>query len=485
MTTDTFQITGLNTIDFTTNKYNLQGEPTGMSRPLTKAQILQMIARLPEKIRGHVLKMGLSVISFEFDIIGSSGTDMEDAEHDLLETLQDTLLYFSTVGARGTKGQLQFKKDGASATSYKSIFYGELDEGTARAVLAAPLIDHKLLRMRLTLYCEPYWHPSSATQVVNAQNLYNHDDTDANHDNFVDIVAANILGDVPGPTLFFAQVPEYTTTPKWFYVARRTQGTPASFDHWLEAEDAGTQINWADLVDTSRSAGDIVSDGTAATTGKILHSLSNITHAKGRLGVYASLWADDITNSKFRTYVYFGDSARTYLSPWKYLGSASTWQLVNLGDLFIDPRMFPPGDTMYQIIVAVEYEKQANDTVKCDYVMLLPLDESTMFITTAHLPNYFNPGGDSIEIDGVRDFPFSYVVIAATGDFCNYAFVKGDWLTLQPGVDNRIYLKFLQATLYNDPYADHIDDIDNVDGANADHLIVSIWHLPYYISPLK
>jgi hypothetical protein len=484
MTTDTFQITGLNTIDFTTSKYNLQSEPTGMSRPLTKAQVLQMIGRPPLEIRGHVLKHGLSVINFEFDIVGSSGADMEDAEHDLLETLQDTLLYFSTRGARGTKGQLQFKKDGASATSYKSIFYGELDEGTARAVLAAPLIDHKLLRMRLTLYCEPYWHPSAGTGLGSV-SFYNHDDTDANHDNFQDIVAANILGDVPGPTQLILEIPGVETgNVKWIYVARRTVGTPASFDHWLEAEDANSQTNWADLGDTSRSGGNIVSD-SANTSGQIQHIIgANLDHFKGKLGVYASLFADDIVNSKFRLRWHFSDSNRIFSGKWKWLGKASTWQLLELGTITVDPSIFPPGDTIKALNLITEYVKDASDTVKCDYIMLLPLDESTMLVELSSL--LLNGTAlDSFEVDGIKDFPNAYITELATGDFTGYVYIKGDWLTLQPGVNNRIYVKFLSAANHDDPYSENQDVIDNAAGASAEHLDGGVVHLPYYISPLE
>jgi len=170
--TEYFRITGRNLIPFDAlatgaadDRYHLKRPQTGMDEPMTEAEVKAVIGRLPQKIRGHALKRGLSKITFPFTIQGSSDPDMEDARHDVTETLEDGQLYIETKGARGTQAVLQNKADAAVNQSYKTIFYGEVMELGGRAVLGAPLKDHWLENLQMVLYCEPYWRPDAAVTL--------------------------------------------------------------------------------------------------------------------------------------------------------------------------------------------------------------------------------------------------------------------------------------------------------------------------------
>ena len=123
--TEYFRITGRNLIPFDAlatgaadGRYHLGAPPAGMDEPMTEAEVRAVLPRLPQKIRGHALKRGLSKITFPFTIQGSSDPDMEDARHDLTETLEDGRLYIETQGARGTRAVLQSKSDNAVQQSY-------------------------------------------------------------------------------------------------------------------------------------------------------------------------------------------------------------------------------------------------------------------------------------------------------------------------------------------------------------------------------
>jgi len=170
--TEYFRITGLNLIPFDTqaivgadHRYVLGQSPGGMDEPLTEAEVKAVVGRLPQKVRGHALKYGLSKITFPFTIKGSSDPDMEDARHDLTETLEAGRLYIETKGARGTRAVLQNKADAAVNQSYKTIVYGEAMELGGRAVLGAPIKEHWLLNLQMVLYCEPYWRPDAAVTL--------------------------------------------------------------------------------------------------------------------------------------------------------------------------------------------------------------------------------------------------------------------------------------------------------------------------------
>jgi len=332
----------------------------------------------------------------------------------------------------------------------------------------------------MRLYCEAYWRPASTTTLVNAVTLYNHDDADATHDNYVDIAAANIAGDVPAKTCL--KIEDLNIgMPKFAIVARRSQGTVANFDHWIEAE-AMALTNWAAVADTDRSNGNIVSNAANAS-GSISQVINvNLDDYKGRVGIYASVWAEDVTNTQFRFSWQYGAPA-IYYDKWKWITHASEWQIVKLGQLVFGSELYPDGDTLSSWQFWVEYQKDAADAVKCDYVMLLPEDESVMQVEGAQ-PWDFTATWDMVEVDGIRDFPAAYLIASATGDFYAAAALKGSYLTLQPNHINRIYFKLLKVDGIADPWADHIDKIDN-DGAPASRFKVTLDYLPQFVSPLE
>jgi len=168
--TEYFRITGKNDILFDAgpmgNYLFTKGRPPRkLSTILTRKEVLAVLPRLPLGIRPTALQHGLSVITMEVNIRGATDTEMESLEHDLIETLVETDLFFSSQGARGTRAVLTVKSDGAVATSYKSVFYGFLDELDARDVLGAVIKAHSLEGLRLVLYCEENWRPNSAIEL--------------------------------------------------------------------------------------------------------------------------------------------------------------------------------------------------------------------------------------------------------------------------------------------------------------------------------
>jgi len=170
--TEVFRIIGKNDIHFdagaTSNYLFTQGRPPRkLSTVLTRKEVLALLPRLPLGVRPLALKHGLSVITMELNIQGTDDADMEAKEHALIETLVETDVFFSNGGTMGTKGELQIKSDGASEVSFKSVFFGVVDELDARDVLGAVIKAHRLEGLRLTLYCEENWRPSTFNHLFN------------------------------------------------------------------------------------------------------------------------------------------------------------------------------------------------------------------------------------------------------------------------------------------------------------------------------
>jgi len=169
--TEYFRINGLNNIVFdgvlSTRNYDISGPVEGMSDPLTREEVVSVVDNLPLEIRGHVLGHGLSIITVPFQVWGTaeSDSDLEDNLHDIHETMEDAKLYIGTEGARGTRAVFRFQLDNASQSSYKTVYWGEVDEQEARTVFDSEIRCARMEGLKLTLYCEPHWRPSAAVTL--------------------------------------------------------------------------------------------------------------------------------------------------------------------------------------------------------------------------------------------------------------------------------------------------------------------------------
>jgi hypothetical protein len=491
-----FRITGLNNILFdqaaaaANNRYRLvRGQsPKGIDKPLTKEEAIPFLRNIPTETKSHILgrpgEHVMSVITFPFSIQGTSDADMEDAEHDLRETLEDGKLYIKTKGARGTRAVLEMQSNNAAARSYKTVFWAEFVEDGGREILGAAIKESYIrdLQMRLMrLYLEAYWRPASTTNLINGVQLPTHDDTA--HNNWLDIAAGNIVGDVDARVKLRVEYESSASSHPndlmpLIRVARRTRGTVTNFQHQFEAEDATTQSNWPDSPagDVTCSEGDKVIDSANAAGYIIISKAVNLLDNYGRFHVFARLKTDDIVNTKLRLstgYVTLHDEI-WQITQWKYLEVPDEWQLFDFGCFFIPP-IFPITSGLNpNILYKLEYSKDAADTVECDYIAVLPEDEP---ISVSDCPNAYSPdAGDWFILDQSADF--DYFAIETTGSFLYRATVRGSPLTLRPGVTNRLIF-------YPDAW-DGTYRVNRADDAVLPmHMKVWVDYLPQFISPLE
>lgn len=468
-------------------KYALTpGTVRGLSTVKNRDETLRIIGNLPLEIRSAVLANGrgkCSVIEFEFDIVGTSDADMEDAEHDLIETLEDAAFYWASIGGRGNRAQLQVKSSGAASSSYKSIYYGVLDEQRGREVLGPGLAEHSIYGARLTLYCEPYWHPASTTNLASASVIYNHDDTDSGHDNFVDIAAANIGGDVPCRLLMRVEFDQKANRDyvRDLIVGRRTRATISNFKHWIEAESFDSNSNWSSSALTRCSGGSRVTDSSAATSGNIKINIDsvfgNVDDFGGSFDVFAVLYTDDITNSQFRLGYDAGASGYNYNS-WIRVPVVSSWQLVYLGQMYFD-QFNRSGRDPDNVYLTVEYEKDASDRVDCDFVWLIPNDEPRMMLEAPKSPlsSRALAVGEEWVVSSVEDFDYVCKETPGTSEW-NFRFnLHGEIMSLQPNVDNRLYFSCISLVTTTEEWECHsTTDLS---------MKVTLDYLPQYISPLE
>lgn len=471
---DTLEISGKNTISFASGqRWQLYGQarPRGMSDPFSRQEVEREIRKLPLEIRSHALQMGLSKITFPFNIEGSSGADMEDALHDLIETLEDGALHIATRGARGTKAQIKYKKDGASADSYKTIFYGEYDEAGARDVLGREQMSHKLVGAGLTLWCEPTWHPASTTNLVNAVTVYNHDDADSGHDNFVDIAAANIKGDVEAPLKLRVYTAPGNTAWDIIAVAKRTRGTPSSFIQAREAEDASSELNWADASDSYCSGGNKKSNNTSTSGWARWQLATPSDDLLGRFRLVARVYTDDKTNTKLRVRYRWSEGPWHY-NEWKWPLGEDHWTYIDLGSIYLD-RSLPSGVSIYSLEFDVMYEKDASDVISLDLIELLPEDEGIVELSNGYMLN------GQTHWDATADFEYVGMEPTTALEYGAPLTLKGE-LRLTPGKAHRLY--FVNHWPSGGSGVGRWVIEHEVANSSAS---VTIDYLPQYISPLE
>lgn len=310
--------------------------------------------------------------------------------------------------------------------------------------------------------------------------LFNHTDDDEGHQNYFDV--DDLKGDVAAPTRI-----RLTANDGMYYkrkfamIARRTVPWPCQLPHFLEGEN-GALSNWGIVADVERSNAQVISDAANATGNVIWTITTDLETYKGRLVVFASVWTDDIDNTYFRLRRRYGSTSEIY-GTWERVTKASEFQLLRLGSIQIDDHFFPTGASMTQIVLQVTYQKDPTDTAKLDYVMLVSEDEAAARIE----PYTIWVDGetyDRLEADHIKDFRFVGIVESGTGDMHELAAYKGDRITMQPVIENRLYFKILTVDAQTDPWDDHIDLIDN-NGAPAFGAEILIDYLPQYTSPLE
>lgn len=412
-------------------------------------------------------------ITITFGIKADTAVALDQKKRTIITILENTYLYWQSKGGRGLKAQTQYRKEGGTNISYADVYWGECDWGRVEYQEGAAYA-HVLKGAQLTLACETGFHPNTTTNLVNAVTIYNHDDSDSGHDNYVDIAAANIKGDVEAPIKLQVRMQVIANADHLFsfLAARRTRATPASFTHIYEAEDILTQSSWADAVDATCSNGNKVSN-SAQASGYLQQVIVLNTHHKGRFKCYARLKTNDIANTKFRIrYAFQAGSAWNY-GDWKYLPVADKWQRIDLGD--VDWDKFLGGFPDAQATFRLEYSKDATDTAECDYITFMPIDESLAYgdvISKAQLWAV----SDTFVMDRTLAHPYQTIdLISAETDPRVQARSE---LRLKPGLLNRIYFAV-------ESY-DGTDVIDEVHGATTDlQMRITIDYLPQYLMPLE
>jgi len=400
-------------------------------------------------------------ITIAFGINATTTVVLEQKKRTFITILENTYLYFVSRGVLGAKAQLQYRKEGATDISYADAFWGECDWGRVEYQEGA-VYAYQLKGAQLTLTCEPFFHPSSTTNLADATTIYNHDDS--GHDNYVDIAGANIKGDVGAPVIISLEW--QAGSWKNVRIARRTRGTPSSFVHVREAEDATSTSNFAIDTKPAASNGEILAN-SANASGYATWGIPPTADLLGRFLVLARAYTDDITNTQLRLRYRFINTVDWVDNDWAYFpaGGGSQYECVPLGTMHCADKL-PSGKEPNRIWIQVEYSKDAADTIELDCIMLLPEDESACRILSP-----LNMTSGRFRVDETLALP--YTGKETSYDFEHHLAVQPSAIMLKPGTANRLYFQGEGGGTGDNEWL------------TAASLDVSIDYLPMYLIPLE
>lgn len=266
---------------------------------------------------------------------------------------------------------------------YISAFRSELIDG--RLDLDANALDDQWVEKKIdcviTWTRRYFWEgPLTALNLTNGGGsgttctIYNHDDATAGHDNWVQLDASAVSGDLPAPLYAFLTNTSASGTMKDVYYAANYIGTPANLTHLLEAESATGGTTTADATCSGGNRKDLSWSTTAETT-LLTWTLAN-----------AQLVAAD--NQYFQTLLRFS-SAHAYTNMW--LRWVIQWNGVTVwaGPLTKSPQttlqelsaiQLPPGlldSNSYDLTLVLSGLRRTAGThnLAIDFVQLMPMME--------------------------------------------------------------------------------------------------------------
>lgn len=303
-------------------------------------------------------------------------------------------------------------------------------------------------RVRVAVLVEraPWWEgaeaelqlsTSNASAATGGRTIYNHDDAGTGHDNWVQIASTQVGGVLPAPVRV-----ELTNTVgsaqsyRKLHMATNAYGTPASFTHILEAEDASG--GGTPTADANCSGGEYlaISLGTGIDLSLAWTiSAAQLGYALGRYFRVLARFQDTTGNATVRMAVY--DSAGTtllYAGETFVFGAADAYGIVkDLGTVPLPPGGYTSSYTAITLVMEITGPLIA----ELDFLQLTPLDAYRYVeLFGAAVAN-----NAAIVDDGLEGITYVRTSSAAAG----LASPRGEPLLVFPGKTQRLI--FLHETV--------------------------------------
>lgn len=293
---------------------------------------------------------------------------------------------------------------------------------------------------------------SNQAAATGGRTIYNHDDSGTGHDNWVQIAAAQVTGDLPGAVrVQLANSVGSARSYRKVFLGVNAFSDPANFAHVLEAESAsggGSVVSDANCSNSSRR--DIAPSGSLTLTWSL--TAAQLQRTQGRW--FRMLLRVNDHSGDLRVRPEVRDGGGTY-TLWRGDSVVLPSQYGGIFDLGSVP--LPPGGyaTAYgALTLALVFS--GTSLTELDFLQLTPLDAFRYLECMGAVAN-----GESVVDNGYEGLAY----VLSSSAYLPLVAPRGEPLMLFPGKLQRVFV--LQQNLTGNSLA-----------PIADTLAVRVWHRP-------
>ncbi len=390
--------------------------------------------------------------SIRLHLYGSTGADVQSKIASIERFLE--LCAHRQQSRTGDRGYLYLNLGSDSEDWRSEILSGQVQPETdTLRTLEAAGADVLLIITR-----RPFWETvterelpldngSAGGPATGGVTIYNHDDGDSGHDNWVDVAAADVAGNLPSPLrLRMTNNTGADILYFNFWQAINSHHSPTTFAHIIEGE---SMVGITQVADGGSSGGYF---GRATWTTLIQHAVDLFKWSLPSALLTAA------AGGFFRVLVRFANAPPTGMEFQLHIktdlgASKSLWdgpkltttgnRLQDFGVVQLPPGVTGDGDVYYPVRLVISGEYTGTSQLDIDFVQLTPADSTRWFKQLG----YGIPPDDSIENNG----PTGHIhnIDAATGQRLYLYEAYSAVLHIWPNRAQRLFFLFDETTGMN------------------------------------
>lgn len=280
----------------------------------------------------------------------------------------------------GPRVYLQLQVDGESNTYRSEILYGRFEP----AEDALSIWGNYQFPARLSVTRRYFWEgaltelqlsTSNSSAATGGKTIYNHDDSDAGNDNWVQIAAAQVGGAIPAPLRLTLQNTTGSAQDyRNIYMAVNAYSDPANFTHIIEGESVVSGYGTSTSLSTC-SGGSYVARTLSVGTNEMHWNISStqLQDTQGRdFRILMRLVTQPASTIYVTACIYDKDGLIPLATGDEVKITASTNAIVDLGVLAIPPGGY--NTTFGAVRLVLKLRTTGTPSVSIDYFQLTPTD---------------------------------------------------------------------------------------------------------------
>lgn len=346
----------------------------------------------------------------------------------------------------GNRYYVKFQPDGAAAAYRSEILDGNVPVSEENLDYQWPA-----LKIEVAVFWtrRGYWEAASETELslangggsgTGGRTVYNHDDGGAGHDDYVQIAAADVTGDLPAPCrVEMANASGAGVGFQQVHLGLNAFSGPTVFVPTLEYESGN--LSGTDTADANSSNGFYVPQTIAAS--ELWSKLATWSLSAAQIDAAAGGWFRLLarllnvpTGMRVQPRVEYAITD-IWTGEEVYLDATTTAKMYDFGWIQIPPGGYDQG-SMAALSLSLYGRAAAGGTFSADFLKLFPLDG---WRRIGQVSNYSIPNGDKIVDDGIYKQVYG---ITGSSRYQIYTW-RGPGISLWPGRDQRILFAWAET----------------------------------------